>query len=97
MESLTPEARALYDLLKADTREEYELRFLQYKKVLLDAIKVFVDDTMSQLQAVAATVEEVRTTVTTDLSATKESLGAELVSVQASLSAEIADLAATVD
>jgi hypothetical protein len=28
MESLTPEARALYDLLKADTREEYELRFL---------------------------------------------------------------------
>jgi hypothetical protein len=58
---------------------------------------VFVDDTTAQLQAVAATVEDVRTTVTTDLSATKESLGAELVSIQASLSAEIANLAAMVD
>jgi hypothetical protein len=28
MESLSPEARALYDLLKADTREEYEAHFL---------------------------------------------------------------------
>jgi hypothetical protein len=32
MENLTPEARTLYDLLKADTREEYEMCFLQYQK-----------------------------------------------------------------
>jgi hypothetical protein len=44
MESLSPEARALYDLLKGDTCEEYEQRFLQYKESL-DAIKVFVDET----------------------------------------------------
>jgi hypothetical protein len=32
MEELSPEARALYELLKADTAEEYEKRFIDYKK-----------------------------------------------------------------
>jgi hypothetical protein len=86
MESLSPEARALYDLLKADTREEYEARFLQYKKESLDAVKVFVDETTAQLKAVNLTVEGVRSAV-----------GADLDTVKTSLSADIANLAATVD
>jgi hypothetical protein len=86
MESLSPEARALYDLLKADTREEYEARFLQYKKESLDAVKVFVDETTAQFKAVNLTVEGVRSAV-----------GADLDSVKTALIADIANLVATVD
>jgi hypothetical protein len=86
MESLSPEARALYDLLKADTREEYEARFRQYKKESLDAVKVFVDETTAQLKAVNLIVEGVRSAV-----------GADLDTVKTALSADIANLAATVD
>jgi hypothetical protein len=85
MENLSPEARALFDLLKADTREEYESRLLQYKESL-DAVKVFVDETTAQFKAVNATVEGVRSAV-----------GADLDSIKATLSADIANLAATVD
>jgi hypothetical protein len=97
MENLTPEARALYDLLKADTREEYELRFLQYKKESLDAVRMFVDDTTTQIKAISSSVEDVRAAVSADLVVAKESIGADLVVVKASLSAEIAELAESVD
>jgi hypothetical protein len=97
MDNLSPEAKALYDLLKADTTEEYETRFIAYKKELLDAVKVYVTDTKSQLKEMSSTVEGVRTSMGSDLQAAKDSLGAELDSIKTSLSAEIADLAATVD
>jgi hypothetical protein len=97
MESLSPEARALYDLLKADTREEYEQRFLQYKKESLDAVKVFVDETTAQFKEVNASVADVRSSVGADLRAATDSIGADLVNVKTTLSTEIAGLAASVD
>jgi hypothetical protein len=45
MESLSPESRALYEMLKADTKEEYEARFLAHKKEILDTLKVSLFDT----------------------------------------------------
>jgi hypothetical protein len=32
MESLSPESRALYEMLKADTKEEYEAHFLAIRR-----------------------------------------------------------------
>ena len=52
MENLSPESRLLYDLLKADTREAYEAKFLDHKKEILDAVKVFVDDTTKQFKEI---------------------------------------------
>lgn len=60
MDNLSPESKALYELLKSDTKEEYESRFLQYKKEMLDAVKLFVDDTTSQIKDMEVTVEELR-------------------------------------
>ncbi|XP_071679939.1 uncharacterized protein [Lolium perenne] len=97
MENLSPESKALYQLLRSETKEEYEIRFASYKKELLDAVKVFVDDTTEQITDVRTTIDGVRTAVSTDFQAAKESLGAELDAVKTSLSSEIAGLAAAVD
>jgi hypothetical protein len=97
MDALSPESRALYDLLKVDTREEYESCFLQYKKESLDAVKLFVDETRAQFKEVNASVEEVRADVSVDLVAATESIGTELAVVKSSLDSQIASLAATVD
>jgi hypothetical protein len=83
MENLSPEARALYDLLKADVQEEYESHFLQYQK---DVVKVFIDDTKAQFKVVNTTVEGLRTT-----------MRAYLTSAKAALGPDIADLAATME
>jgi hypothetical protein len=97
MDALSPESRALYDLLKADTREEYESRFLQYKKESLDAVKLFVDETRAQFKEMNASVEEVRAAISVDLVAASESIGTELAAVKSSLGSQIVSLAATVD
>jgi hypothetical protein len=60
MDSLSLESRALYELLHMETKEEYEARFIDYKKELLGAIKIFVDDTTGQLADLNATVDNTR-------------------------------------
>jgi hypothetical protein len=97
MENLTPESRALYDLLRAESKEEYESRFIVYKKELLDTIKVFIDDTTGQLSDINATINDARAQMSADLQATKESIGVDLKSVKTTLNAEITGLAATLD
>jgi hypothetical protein len=47
---LSLESNLLYDMLKANTQEEYEVCFLQYKESL-DAVKTFVDETQAQFRA----------------------------------------------
>jgi hypothetical protein len=78
-------------------REEYEQSFLQYKKESLDAVKVFVDETMAQLKEVNASVVDMRSSVGADLRAAKDSIGTVLDNVKTSLSTEIAGLAASVN
>jgi hypothetical protein len=97
MDALSPESRALYDLLRLETKEEYEARFIDYKKELLDAVKVFVDDTTGQLTDLNATVDDTRAQMSADLQAAKVAIGAKLESVKTSLSSEIAGLATTMD
>ncbi|KAK1647967.1 hypothetical protein QYE76_065772 [Lolium multiflorum] len=97
MENLLPESKALYQLLRSETKEEYESRFATYKKEMLDAVKVFIDDTKEQIKDVHTTVDGVRTTVSADLQAAKESIGAERDAVKSTPSSEIAGLAAAVD
>jgi hypothetical protein len=60
MDALSPESKALYELLCVESKEEYESRFLDYKKDLLDAVKVFVDDTTGQLSDINATIDKTR-------------------------------------
>jgi hypothetical protein len=47
MDALSPGSKVLYDMLKADTAEIYDAKFASNKKEMLDAVKVFVDDTNS--------------------------------------------------
>ena len=66
MENLSPESKALYDLLRAETTEEYEARFLAYKKETLDAVHKFVATTTKEIKAVSTEIEAVRTVVSND-------------------------------
>jgi hypothetical protein len=59
MDALSPESKALYELPCVESKEEYESRFLDYKE-LLDAVKVFVDDTTGQLSDINATIDKTR-------------------------------------
>jgi hypothetical protein len=105
MEKLSPEARAMYELLKIDSAEEYERRFLDHRKEIMDAVRIHVDDTTARITANIADVKvsmgddiaSVKASVGADLASVKTSLGGELNSVKSSLSTEIAHLAASVD
>jgi hypothetical protein len=97
MESLSPESRKLYNLLKSESKEEYEERFAAYKKEMCDAVKVFVDDAQGQLKAVNDSLAEVKSSLHADLHAARAAVGGELEVVKISLSSEIAGLAATLD
>jgi hypothetical protein len=109
MEKLSPEARAMYELLKIDSAEEYERRFLDHRKEVMDAVRIHVDDTTARITAdIAANIADVKVSmgddiasvkasVGADLASVKTSLGGELNSVKSSLSTEIAHLAASVD
>jgi len=97
MDALSEESKALYNILMADTKEEYESRFFEHKKEILDAVKIFVDDTGKKFRSVNSSIDAVAATVEGELADTREVLGAELASVRNTLSAEIAQLTATVD
>lgn len=97
MDKLSPDARAIYDLLQADTKEAYEQRFLDHKKEILDAVKTMVDDTRKQIKDLDAALGSVNDSMTSDLSAMKELIGDDLEGVKTALSGEIAKVAAVVD
>ncbi|KAK1692513.1 hypothetical protein QYE76_009210 [Lolium multiflorum] len=96
MEKLSPEARAIYEILTAETREAYENRFLDYKKESFDAVRTFVEDTTKQFANVNASIATVQASMGAELAAAQEALGADLATIKAGLSAEISQLAATV-
>jgi hypothetical protein len=87
MEDLSPESRALYDLLRVETQEDYERRFLEYKKEMLDAFRPFVADTNGQIKAIHTTVGTLQATVRADLESAKTQIGEELHSIRHSLGA----------
>ncbi|KAK1610510.1 hypothetical protein QYE76_034183 [Lolium multiflorum] len=92
MEELSPEARALYELLKADTAEEYEKRFIDYKKEVLDAFHPFVVDTRAQLKS----VDSGMAALSSDLQGVKVQIGQDLDAVRTTLSTEVANLTAAI-
>ena len=94
MEQLSPESRALYDLLKADTDKIYERKFIDYKKEILNSVRVFVKDTT---ETIDTNLEAIQMRMGMDLEEIKESLGGDIVAVQSTLSSEISKLASTVD
>jgi hypothetical protein len=51
MESLSPESRALYEILMAETTEAYESRFLAHKKEILDVVRVSIADNGKKIKA----------------------------------------------
>jgi hypothetical protein len=97
MDDLSPESRALYEMLRAESREEYESRFVLYKKEMADALKVFVDDSAAQIKSVRASVDTGQQAMRADLASVQANLGHELDAVKSSLFAEIATLSAAVD
>jgi hypothetical protein len=97
MESLSPESRALYEILMAETTEPYESHFLAHKKKILDVVQVSIADNGKKIKAVTDEIDAVHADVAGDLIEVKETLGAELGSVKQSLSEEIARLATSVN
>ena len=97
MDELSTESRALYELLKADTDEIYERKFMDYKKEILDTVRVFIKETKAQFTAIDDSLESIQSRMGVDLEGVKESLGGDIMAVQTALSLEIAKLAATVD
>jgi hypothetical protein len=87
----------LYQLLKASTTEEYESKFLDYKKEILDSVRKFVVDTTKELKGVSDNITSVQAKVGTDLEEIRTHLGGELAAIKSSLSSEIALLTQTVD
>jgi hypothetical protein len=82
MESLSPESRALYDILMAETTEAYEARFLAHKKEILDTVRASIAANGTKIKAVADEIHAVHEDVAAELIEVKESLGAELGSVK---------------
>jgi hypothetical protein len=97
MESLSPESRALYEILMAEMTEAYESHFLAHKKKILDVVQVSIADNGKKIKAVTDKINIVHADVARDLIEVKETLGAELGSVKQSLSEEITHLATSVN
>jgi hypothetical protein len=96
MENLLLESRALYEMLHAELREESEARFIAYKETA-DTLKVFVNESATQIKSVRFTVDTTQKALHADLASVHANLGHELDTVKSSLSAEIAALSAAVD
>jgi hypothetical protein len=94
MDGLSPESKILYDMLKANTAEIYAAKFASYKKEMLDAVKVFIDDTNSLIKGITVSLDTLHGQVEADLESVKTTLGRDLSAVKHSLSTEIADLPA---
>ncbi|KAK1686898.1 hypothetical protein QYE76_047746 [Lolium multiflorum] len=97
MDNLSAESKSLYEILKAESREEYEARFLAHKKEILDAMRDYVTDTTKQIQEINTAVDSVRIGMGKELTEAREALGTELEAVKAQISADIAHLASAVD
>ena len=92
MENLSPDSKAIYDILKSATAEEYEQGFLKYKKDTLDAVHKFVADTDKQLKTMSTVVDSIRSTVTGDLETMKTSIEKDIDTVKVALSSDISAL-----
>jgi hypothetical protein len=57
MENLSPESKALYLLLKAETKEEYKNSFTDYKKEKINAVHQYIEDTSTHIMDVASTID----------------------------------------
>jgi hypothetical protein len=90
MEEWSPEAKTLYSILKAETKEEYEARFLDYKKESLDAVRIFVEDTKAKLHAVNDSIDATKEATATEIAEIRTTLGADLATMESKLSAKIA-------
>lgn len=97
MEDLSPESKAIYDLLMAETQQAYEQRFLDHKKQILDSVKKYVDETNKQFRTVHEAVDAVHEAVGTEIAEARTSLESDLEKVQTKLSAEISQLSTVLD
>ena len=78
MDDMSPESMVIYNILKAETEEAYESKFLAHKKEILDAVKLFVNDTEKQFKDVGNNLESILTKMMADLVRVKSSLGGDL-------------------
>ncbi|KAK1695372.1 hypothetical protein QYE76_012069 [Lolium multiflorum] len=92
MESLTPESKTLYELLKVNMAEDAEQRFAHYKKEILGNFQPFVMDTQKHLKG----VDQGMAALSSDLEGVRTQIGQELDVVRGSLSHEIGQLTALV-
>ena len=81
MADLPPESKAIYDLLRAETTEEFDTHFLDYKTEMLDAVHQFVSTTNKQIKTVTASVDAICTAVNTDIKSFKVSIDNNLDAV----------------
>lgn len=78
-------------------RRRTRKRFLAHKKEVLDAVRIFVADMNKQIKAVENSIDSVQAAVEIDLAEIKTSIGSELESTRSHISAETAQLSASVE
>ena len=73
MEEFSPEARKLYEILRAKTQEEYEIKFLAHKKEILDSIRIFMAETDKQFEEVNTNLASMQAQLGEDVASLKSS------------------------
>lgn len=97
MEALSQESRAIYEILKAETREAYELQFLEHNKQVMDAVRNSMEDTRKQIREINDNLNAVHADMSAELAEVKSGLGLEVAAAKSHLSAEIPELANNLD
>jgi hypothetical protein len=96
MEDLSPESLVLYNILKAETTEAFEERFMAHKEILA-SVRASIADTDHRIKSVHDSVDTLHTTVKEEIVGIKTALGSNIATVQGSLSAKISQLGISVD
>jgi hypothetical protein len=96
MEDLSPKSLVLYNILKAETTEAFEERFMAHKEILA-SIRASIADIDHRIESVHDSVDALHTTVEEEIVSIKTALRSNIATVQGSLSTEISQLAIFVD
>ena len=97
MEGLSEESKKLHEILKAETTEEYETRFLEHKKDILDTVHHFINDANKQFKEAGENLESVEARLGAEITGVRDGLGGKLEAAQSALSSDIAKLTESVD
>lgn len=94
---MSAESRALYEIIRAESREAYEIRFLEHKKEVMDVVRASVEDAGRRFAELNDNIDAVHADVGAEIAEAKSSIDADLEAAKRQISTEIAGMSATLD